>query len=362
MQVDDKLLSKLEKLSFLKVDENKREEMIGQLSEIVSFVDNISSLNTDGVDDNFAMGTNSTPTRQDVASCDTQSGKNGFRLQTWRVSERRAPRPPFYFSSCLMYNSGMLPTGHIEWTWAGVNLLQRSAGWFEDVDYRVVALAVLMLTAIGLRYVPGTWTRRAFLFLCVLVGGVLLNLQYSTQQVMALLSFQLPGSWLSGSFFLAFFVPLLVLFFGNVYCGYVCPFGALQELVGDLRPGQIATDPAKSVWRYGRAVKYVLLLLVVILFSVTWNYAVLAADPLITFFSRLRDPVVVVIGGGVIALSFVFRRFWCRNLCPAGAFLALLCGIRPLKRLRRPTGPARCDLGVRTASELDCLHCDRCRQ
>jgi len=71
MQVDDKLLSKLEKLSFLKVDENKREEIIGQLSEIVSFVDNLSELNTDGVDDNFSMNSNSTPTREDVASCKT---------------------------------------------------------------------------------------------------------------------------------------------------------------------------------------------------------------------------------------------------------------------------------------------------
>jgi len=71
MQVDDKLLSKLEKLSFLKVDESKREEIIGQLSEIVSFVDNLSELNTDGIDDNFSMNSNSTPTREDVASCNT---------------------------------------------------------------------------------------------------------------------------------------------------------------------------------------------------------------------------------------------------------------------------------------------------
>ena len=71
MQVDDKLLSKLEKLSFLKVDENKREEIIGQLSEIVSFVDNLSELNTDGIDDNFSMNSNSTPTREDISACNT---------------------------------------------------------------------------------------------------------------------------------------------------------------------------------------------------------------------------------------------------------------------------------------------------
>jgi len=71
MQVDDALLTKLEKLSFLKVSDNKREEIIGQLSEIVTFVDNLSELNTDGVDDNFAMNDNATFMREDVASCNT---------------------------------------------------------------------------------------------------------------------------------------------------------------------------------------------------------------------------------------------------------------------------------------------------
>ena len=71
MQVDDALLSKLEKLSFLKVSDDKREEIISQLSEIVSFVDNLSELDTTGVDDNFAMSDMATPLREDIASSST---------------------------------------------------------------------------------------------------------------------------------------------------------------------------------------------------------------------------------------------------------------------------------------------------
>jgi len=71
MQVDDALLQKLEKLSFLKIADDKREEIIGQMSEIVSFVDNLSELNTDGVDDTFAMSDASTHLRNDLPSCDT---------------------------------------------------------------------------------------------------------------------------------------------------------------------------------------------------------------------------------------------------------------------------------------------------
>lgn len=72
MQVDDALLTKLEKLSFLKVSDDKREEIINQLSEIVSFVDNLSELNTDGVNDTFAMSDASTLLREDIVVCDTK--------------------------------------------------------------------------------------------------------------------------------------------------------------------------------------------------------------------------------------------------------------------------------------------------
>ena len=76
MQVDDALLTKLEKLSFLKVSDDKREEMIAQLSEIVSFVDNLSELNTDGVDDKFAMDDSSTFLREDTKQNDVEIGKS----------------------------------------------------------------------------------------------------------------------------------------------------------------------------------------------------------------------------------------------------------------------------------------------
>ncbi len=72
MQVDDALLTKLEKLSFLKVSEDKRQEILTQLSEIVSFVDNLSELNTDGVDDKFAMNNNATTLREDIPHCNIE--------------------------------------------------------------------------------------------------------------------------------------------------------------------------------------------------------------------------------------------------------------------------------------------------
>lgn len=70
MQVDDALLTRLEKLSFLKISDEKREEIIQQLSQIVNFVDNLSELDTQGVDDKFAMSNASTFLREDIPYCD----------------------------------------------------------------------------------------------------------------------------------------------------------------------------------------------------------------------------------------------------------------------------------------------------
>ncbi|MBA3026982.1 MAG: Asp-tRNA(Asn)/Glu-tRNA(Gln) amidotransferase subunit GatC [Sulfurimonas sp.] len=79
MQVDNALLTRLEKLSYLKISEDKREEIIEQLSEIMSFVDNLSELNTDNVDDKFAMNDNATYLREDVPLCDARINNDILR-------------------------------------------------------------------------------------------------------------------------------------------------------------------------------------------------------------------------------------------------------------------------------------------
>ena len=79
MQVDDALLTRLEKLSFLKVSDDKRDEIIEQLSEIVSFVDNLSELDTQNVDATFAMDERATPLREDVPQPQTQISEDILR-------------------------------------------------------------------------------------------------------------------------------------------------------------------------------------------------------------------------------------------------------------------------------------------
>jgi spermidine synthase len=224
-----------------------------------------------------------------------------------------------------------------------------------------LAFVVLTAAALFLRFRPGVWRRRLFLMIALALFGLIWNLQYSTHHAMSLVSVRIPGLSMSGPLFLALFVPVIVVLFGNVYCGYLCPFGAAQELAGDLRPSRWPTDPGKLVWRYGRFVKYALLFVLTSLFALTRDSSVLRADPLTTIFGAARDLLLIAIGVAALAISFFFRRFWCRNLCPAGAFLSLLNGIRLLKRFFPAPRPTACDLGVRSHRDLDCIHCDRCR-
>lgn len=67
MKIDDALLSKLEKLSYLEISADKRKEVISQLSEIVSFVDNLCELDTTDLDPTFCMTDKGTRLRTDEA-------------------------------------------------------------------------------------------------------------------------------------------------------------------------------------------------------------------------------------------------------------------------------------------------------
>ncbi|MFH0781218.1 MAG: 4Fe-4S binding protein [Pseudomonadota bacterium] len=236
-----------------------------------------------------------------------------------------------------------------------------TASFASVPSWQFTALLLWTVVTLAARYRPHRWLRRSILLISLVLFGIVLNLQYTSQQVMALLSGNFSWEITSSGFFLVVTIPLVVILFGNVYCGYLCPFGALQEFLGDLRPVRFFPDPRRQVWRYGRFGKYVLLFLLVLLFALTRDFSVLHADPLITIFGAARGRMVTILALSILVFSLFFRRFWCRNLCPAGAFLSLLSGMRLLRYFLPKTRPELCDLGVRNHSELDCLQCDRCR-
>lgn len=226
---------------------------------------------------------------------------------------------------------------------------------------RFIIFTALAIMALILRARPSRLGRRLFLLLVAVALGMVLNVQYSLAHVFTVVGFRLPPPAWSEVFLLTVMLPAAVLLFGNIYCGYLCPFGALQELIEDLGPRALKADPEKRIWRYGRFTKFIVLFMLVLWFATTLSPALASHDPLTTVFSKSRTVFVVAIVAAALVLSFFFGRFWCRNLCPAGAWLALLNGVQLLKPLIPAVVPKACAFGVGASRELDCLCCDRCR-
>jgi aspartyl-tRNA(Asn)/glutamyl-tRNA(Gln) amidotransferase subunit C len=66
VQVDLSVLEKLEKLSHLRIDDDKKSEVMKQLTDILGYVENLNELNTDGLDASFSTLSGGTPLREDT--------------------------------------------------------------------------------------------------------------------------------------------------------------------------------------------------------------------------------------------------------------------------------------------------------
>ena len=66
MKIDDKTLTKLEKLASLEIESSKRDEAINELSKIVDFVENLNELDLEHEEATFTTIEGGTPMREDT--------------------------------------------------------------------------------------------------------------------------------------------------------------------------------------------------------------------------------------------------------------------------------------------------------
>ncbi len=175
---------------------------------------------------------------------------------------------------------------------------------------------------------------------------------------------------------------------GRMACGWICPFGLLQDLLYRIRSAKIRIPAVFSMLRY-----FVLVLLVVLLpyatgeswFSMLcpmgtleaalpwtlWNPVLpstgfhVATQTAISWFFVLK----VLILGGFIMLFVVAKRPFCRLVCPVGLFFSFFNRISLLELRVAPgcTGCNRCqemcpvDIKVyEDPNSGDCIRCLRC--
>ncbi len=165
-----------------------------------------------------------------------------------------------------------------------------------------------------------------------------------------------PQRWL-----LLGFVAVTSLGFGQVWCGYVCPFGAAQELVSRLgRRLGLRTYPERSLEQGARYLKFVLLAAMLVAVWVSGDGVWATFNPMQHAFGGRLGGAMLWLTGLVLAACLFHYRFWCRYLCPMGACLALSNKVALLQRLAPKRRFEHCDLGVKGEFDLDCIRCNRC--
>lgn len=218
------------------------------------------------------------------------------------------------------------------------------------------------------------------------------------------------------------FLPGLIIlvltpFLGRFFCGWICPLGTSIDI-----SSRFVGSPPNRIsgkWHRLRYLKFVILFSLIILavFSVhLWGYldplsifnrALTAfVYPLATLFTEnillgitklplMEDPAfwmydqykevimpeqqahyqqvfwIAVLFIGILAMEKLSRRFWCRYLCPAGAWLGFLSQFRFYERLVGPscTGCNKCHNeckmnaipeDVAKTDKVECIECFNC--
>jgi NosR/NirI family nitrous oxide reductase transcriptional regulator len=228
-------------------------------------------------------------------------------------------------------------------------LIWRGA-WHKD-RLTAVALAAYMALVAGLfaarRFLTGDMERLKRLHLVTLAAsfvfvGVVLRAQPSVTQVLTFVGSVVGhfrwGLFLSEPFlFLAWiFIAVVTLVWGRgVFCGWVCPYGALHELL--FRLGQRLHLPTielpERVHARLRWVRYVVLAVLVAVFlrSPVLGEKLAEIEPFkSTFFVHAwtRPVAYFVWWLLLLGVSLFWYRPFCRYLCPLGAALALPASLR----------------------------------
>lgn len=233
-------------------------------------------------------------------------------------------------------------------SWDGIWQERRGEILVLAIGLLVLAVALSMQKKLVARHRRFAWFRNAYLLFTLLFIGWYAQGQLSIVNLTSVLQAALAGRSLS--FFLydpmtvivsIFTVISLVLWGRGTFCGWLCPFGALQEFSAKL--GRLLRVPQIRLKvqtdRRLKRLKYVVLAVILgsVFVAPTATDLLVEAEPFKTAITLnfVRSwPFVVYAGGLLLAGMFVYK-FFCRFLCPFGAGLAILGRLRLLDWIPR---------------------------
>lgn len=232
--------------------------------------------------------------------------------------------------------------------------------------YRIVRLSFLAVTLIWLGWYAGA--QLSVVHVLTFVHSLLKDFHWEFFLVDPLI------------FILWSYVAVTLLFWGRgVFCGWLCPFGALQELISEaarkLKIPQISVPFAmhERLW----PIKYILFLGLFAISLHSTEIAILGAEvePFKTAMTLkfVREWPFVLYATGLLAAGLFIERFFCRYLCPLGAALAIPARLRMFDWLKRRHQCGReCHIcAVRCTVQAihpsgainpnECIHCLNCQ-
>jgi len=226
-----------------------------------------------------------------------------------------------------------------------------------------VALFVLTALLVGMQRL----TRHARLYAALRIGFLLFTVVWIGWIAGAQLSVINVFAWLHALFdgngvavlladpllcvLLAFVVASFVIWGRGVFCGWLCPFGALQELLARL--GRVVSlpqwSPSYRVHRMLWPLKYVSLAVLTLaaLHGLQTMAVAAEVEPFKTVISLKMDRAwpFVVYALVILAAGLFVERAFCRFLCPLGAAMAIGGRLRRFDTLkRRPECGSPCQL------------------
>ncbi len=228
--------------------------------------------------------------------------------------------------------------------------------WLDKrVETGILITALVVLSLIfffqNLLVQNSTLTKRlrlGFLLFTLFFLGFYANAQLSVVNILTVLNAMVSGfSW---EYFLM--EPLIFILWGGVfaglllwgrgaYCGWLCPFGALQELSNRL--AKLFHVPQWMVpWGLHERLWPLKYMIFLGLFGVSLHSLELAerlaeVEPFKTviILKFIRDWPYVLFALLMLLPCLFVERFYCRYLCPLGAALAIPASIRTMKWLKR---------------------------
>jgi len=218
-----------------------------------------------------------------------------------------------------------------------IEVPQETSSAVGFVDAIILAAALLLALAARIRY-RNRALKWASWIVSIAIVGIYLAIPLSFGHITDVLAGRIPP--LSNLTLVVMLVWALAttVIWGPVFCGYACPFGAMQEMlwrVGRRGKWSISEQVGKRI----RAFRWLVLFgLVVAVFAFGIKEAA-GFEPYPYFFEELHRLILragAESAGGrlsvliwlyaifVLTISILFKRFWCRVFCPTGACLSLL--------------------------------------